>query len=161
MTLRFELAYLIGFTPWDRGDMKIPRRLRDVIEGPLALRPGRALDLGCGMGRFSIYLAEHGWRVTGVDAVERALQIAQRRAKKRAAKVDFVLGDVTRLDAAGITGPYDFMVDSGCFHGMSDDERLRYGASVTRVAAADAQLVMFAFSPRGLFGLGPRGAQRR
>ena len=74
MSFLFELFYLLGYTPWDLGDPLPAQRLRDVIEGPQALRPGRALDLGCGMGRYTIYLAQHGWKATGVDSVERALR---------------------------------------------------------------------------------------
>jgi SAM-dependent methyltransferase len=44
------------------------------------LVPGRALDLACGDGRNAIWLARHGWRVTGVDfssvALDRARQLA-------------------------------------------------------------------------------------
>lgn len=47
------------------------------------MNPGRALDLGCGEGRNSIWLAEQGWDVTGVDfssvAIDRARDIAERR----------------------------------------------------------------------------------
>src|SRR5205809_654304 len=78
MSLLFEFFYLIGFHPWDRGDMQTPQRLRDAIEGPARPEPGRALDIGCGMGRHSIYLAQQGWQVTGVDEVERALRVARR-----------------------------------------------------------------------------------
>ena len=42
--------------------------------------PGRALDLGCGTGTDSIYLAQQGWHVTGIDMVPEALAIARRHA---------------------------------------------------------------------------------
>ena len=48
------------------------------VEEAFAAAParGRALDLACGEGRNSIWLAERGWQVTGVDfssvAIERA-----------------------------------------------------------------------------------------
>src|SRR5262245_21342455 len=106
MSLRFELAYLLGYTPWDRWGGKPLGRLRDIFEGPEAPRPGRVLDLGCGMGHASIYLAQHGWDVTGIDAVERALRVARGRAAKRGVAVDFVHGDITQLARAGVTGPF-------------------------------------------------------
>ncbi|MFV0460323.1 MAG: class I SAM-dependent methyltransferase [Actinomycetales bacterium] len=38
-----------------------------VVAEISSLRPGRALDLGCGSGRHALWLAEQGWQVTGVD----------------------------------------------------------------------------------------------
>jgi methylase of polypeptide subunit release factors len=50
-----------------------------LVEGPsLPLPAGRALDLGCGTGTDTIYLATHGWDVSGVDMTSRALAIARR-----------------------------------------------------------------------------------
>ena len=47
------------------------------------LDPGRALDLACGEGRNAIWLAERGWRITGVDfsgvAIDKARQLAAAR----------------------------------------------------------------------------------
>jgi len=44
-------------------------------------KPGLAIDLGMGEGRNAIYLAQHGWQVTGVDLSD----VAVAQAKKRAA----------------------------------------------------------------------------
>src|SRR5215203_3717195 len=116
MTLRYELAYLLGYTPWDsRGGKPLPR-LHEIFDGPNAPRPGRALDLGCGKGSASTYLAQLGWKVTGIDIVARALRCARHRAAKLGVTVDFVKGDITRLGVAGVTGPFDLVLDVGCFH---------------------------------------------
>jgi len=160
LNLRFEISYLLGFAPWDRWHAKLWEPLRNLIEGPESLRPGRAIDLGCGMGLLTIYLAQQGWQVTGVDAVERALRIARTRAAKAEVDVNFVHADVTRLDQAGIVGPFELLLDFGCFHTMSQDQRTDYVKSITGVAAPNAQLLLFALEPRGFFRLWPRGARR-
>jgi len=45
------------------------------------LTPGRALDVGCGEGADSVWLAERGWRVTAVDISEVALKRAAAHAR--------------------------------------------------------------------------------
>lgn len=159
MSLRFQLAYLLGYAPWDRWQGKPLKRLRELLEGPQAPTPGRALDIGCGMGQAAVYLAKLGWQTTGVDAVERALRVARRRAANAGVNVEFVQGDVTHLDRAGINGPFDLLLDLGCFHILLDQERKLYRESITRVAGANAQLILFAFS-HNKHVMGPRGAER-
>ena len=44
------------------------------------LRPGRALDAGCGHGAETLWLAAHGWHVTAVDFSASALAHAQSTA---------------------------------------------------------------------------------
>ena len=41
--------------------------------------PGRALDLGCGTGQNSIWLAKRGWEVAAIDIVPKAIAVAQAR----------------------------------------------------------------------------------
>lgn len=52
----------------------------DLVNLAGQLQPGSVLDLGCGPGRNSIWLAKRGWRVTGVDASTVGLEQARERA---------------------------------------------------------------------------------
>jgi SAM-dependent methyltransferase len=54
----------------------------------------RALDLACGAGRNTLLLAEHGWRVLGVDVSPVALQIARGEARRRGVVVDLLATDI-------------------------------------------------------------------
>lgn len=51
-----------------------------LVELATALKPGRALDLGCGTGRNSMWLARQGWDVTGIDASDVGLKILSQEA---------------------------------------------------------------------------------
>jgi len=67
------------------------RRFASEVED---LEPGRALDLACGEGRNAVWLAERGWRTTGVDFSDVALAKAERLAANRGVEVEWVLADV-------------------------------------------------------------------
>jgi SAM-dependent methyltransferase len=140
LRLLYQTSYGLGFVPWasDRPD----RGLVAVVEGEHALRPGRALDLGCGTGRNAIYLARHGWQVTGVDMIERALETARRAAEQAGVAVRWIAGDVGRLDEMDLGQGYGLFVDFGCFHSLEPDLRAGYVAGVTHAAAPGVRLVM-------------------
>jgi len=112
-SLVYRAFYLARLRIWER--QVPPSDLIELIEGPLALAPGPALDLGCGTGTDSIYLAAHGWDVTGVDMVPAALAIARSNAPAKGVRANFVHGDVTRLRDV-VQGRFDLVLDFGCFH---------------------------------------------
>jgi SAM-dependent methyltransferase len=156
MSLIYRLMYRIGFTPWDTG--VVPEELSALIEGADALPAGRALDVGCGTGTQSVYLAQHGWRVTGIDAVDRPLARARERAQAARVSVDWIKADVVELGALGIEPGVTLAFDRGCFHGLSDRERAAYAAGVTALAVSGATLLMMAFAPSRVAGA-PRGVE--
>jgi SAM-dependent methyltransferase len=58
-----------------------------LVEAIRGRHPGRALDLGMGEGRNTIYLAQQGWQATGVDLAD----VAVAQAKTRAAQLHVTL----------------------------------------------------------------------
>jgi SAM-dependent methyltransferase len=137
----YRTAYLLGLKVWDRG---VPTAdLVELVEGASA--PGRALDLGCGTGTDSIYMAQHGWDVMGVDMVPKALSIARRKAAAAGVSPHFVEGDVTRLHDFGVGDGYTLLLDFGCFHTLPQDRRDAYVQSVSEVARAGATFLLFGF----------------
>ena len=51
-----------------------------LVEHASGLSPGTALDIGCGEGADVVWLAERGWRTTGVDVSVVALEKARQHA---------------------------------------------------------------------------------
>ena len=74
-----------------------------------ALCPGRkALDIACGEGRNSIFLARQGFVVTGVDISREGIAKALQRAAEERLEVSFLVED---LEAAELAGSWDLIVN--------------------------------------------------
>lgn len=136
-TLFYRFAYRFGKPGWDTEE---PRpELEEIIRDR---QPGRALDLGCGPGRDAIALGAHGWEVVGVDFAPEAIAKARERAGKAGMAATFVVGDVTRLGEIGVLGPFDLLVDVGCYHTIPVERRDAYAAEVAAVARPGADLYL-------------------
>jgi SAM-dependent methyltransferase len=160
----YWLVYRMGLIVWQRPAP--PAELVAIVEGPAPLPAGRALDLGCGTGTDTIYLASHGWEVTAVDMVPQALATARRRADGAGVAPRFILGDVTRLHELDVGDGYTLLLDFGCFHTLPEDQRPAHVTSVSRAAAPDATLLLYGFRrpPRAApmhAGVTPEEVERR
>lgn len=75
----------------------------------MRLAPGTsALDIACGEGRNSIFLAEHGFNVTGLDISDVGLAKGRDLAMAKGVDVDFRRVD---LDGYVIDGTYDLVLN--------------------------------------------------
>jgi SAM-dependent methyltransferase len=97
-----------------------------------------ALDIGCGLGRNSRWLANAGFSVIGVDIAAYAVEEANRRSS--AHRVVYLELDFLREDVPG--GPFDLVYDSGCFHHLPPHRRISYFQALDTCLA-----------PGGLFGI--------
>jgi len=83
--------------------------LSQEIERLLRLAPGkRALDIACGEGRNSVFLARHGFQVTALDISDVGLGKAVRRAEEAGVAVSFQQVD---LDGYGFTEQFDLIIN--------------------------------------------------
>lgn len=80
-----------------------------------ALTPGRALDLGSGEGGDAIWLAQHGWRVTGVEISPTAVARARLAAAELGVPEDllhWVTADLADLQAWNEGSSYELVTAS-------------------------------------------------
>jgi SAM-dependent methyltransferase len=102
-------------------------------------QPGRtALDIGCGLGRNSRWLAAQGFTTTGIDIAPYALDRAAGRSQGQG--VTYLQRDFVRASPAGVW--FDLIYDSGCFHHLAPHRRISY-----------LQALRAALAPGGLFGI--------
>jgi SAM-dependent methyltransferase len=138
----FEWQYWFSKPPWDSG-ITPPEVVAFVEKNPAR---GRALDLGCGTGTNSIFLADIGFHVVGVDFSPKAIATAQAKARPTDVAVEFHVADVTQLDF--LVEPFDYVLDIGCFHAVPLETRERYARGVARLTNPGGTFMLYAFSPR-------------
>jgi SAM-dependent methyltransferase len=138
----FEQVYQ-GTTPIGR---KLPWDLGAPQPAVVALADagaftGEVLDIGCGLGDNSAFLASRVLHVTGLDGAPSAVE----QARTRAPGVTFAVADATKLE--GWEGRFDTVLDSALYHCLNEDQRRAYVAALTRATRPGARLHLFAFSP--------------
>jgi len=123
---RYKGRYESEDTPWDAGrpDFNL---IEVVTERPIL--PCKVLDIGCGTGDNSVWLAQNRFQVIGADASDIAIAKAREKASKANVTCDFVLVDFVRARIEG--APFGFVFDRGCFHSFdSEDDRRRFAQNV-------------------------------
>ncbi len=146
----FGAMYDAGPPPWDIGRPQ-PAFLELAEQGVLA---GRVLDVGCGTGEHALMAAARGLDATGIDAVPRAITLAQRKARDRGLAARFLVWDALRLPDLG--EEFDTVVDSGLFHVFDDEDRRRFVASLQAVMPTGSRYYLLCFSDRQPGTSGPR-----
>src|SRR5689334_3765387 len=79
------------------------------------LKPGTALDLGCGDGRNALYLAGQGFDVVAVDVAPTAFGNLNRYAK-RARLQGKITGVIADLETYEIEGHFDNVISNFTLH---------------------------------------------
>lgn len=130
--------YAADELPWDTGEpephlVELIER-RGLSQGP----PRRALEVGCGTGTNTLWLAGQGLEVTALDlaplAIERARGKASQAGEAIAQRCHFMAHDF--LADQPPAGPFDLVFDRGCFHVFDErDQQARFAARVASLLA--------------------------
>lgn len=151
----FDRIYQLPITPW--GDIRVPAELKALARQG---SPGTVLELGCGLGRFSRYMASNGLQATGVDFSRVAIAKAKQRVAKDLVRPAFMVANVTQLEA--LTEPFDISFDVGCFHCLGTEAQPAYVSEVQRLTKPGGTLLIWAMdrapadidlSPKSLQGV--------
>ena len=125
---QFNKVYRLPLVPWVWGDTRIPKELDELVK---TNKPKTSLELGCGLGRLTKYMASQGIKATGVDFSSVAIENAKKRVANDESKPTFIAGDVTNLE--GIKQMFDISYDVGCFHCLNEDGQQKYVLEIYRL----------------------------
>ncbi|WP_435156873.1 class I SAM-dependent methyltransferase [Haladaptatus sp. DFWS20] len=152
----FDEAYA-GTPPWDIG------RPQSAVQSVFESRSfeGSVLDIGCGTGENSLFLADHGFSVLGIDASPRAIEKARTKAQASdvAGKVRFRVHDALAL--ADLDERFGVVLDCGLFHVFDDDDRRTYVSSLRSAVSPNGHVVILCFSDQEPGDWGPRRISER
>jgi SAM-dependent methyltransferase len=125
-------SYAVGELPWDTGE---PEPLLVEFVTSSRVQPTRTLEVGAGTGTNSLWLAERGFDVLGIDVAPLAVERANAKLEGRRLGCRFATLDFLATSPHG--GPFQFIFDRGCFHVFDEpEERARFSAQVVAATRA-------------------------
>ena len=117
-----------------------PPLVRAVRERRLQA-PGPILDVGCGLGTNTLWLASRGFHATGVDLAPGAIAAAESRATPAGGSARFLVDDVLASELPG--GEFRSAVDVGCFQTLPPRRRPDYAEALARLLRPESTFVLF------------------
>lgn len=132
--------------PWNNETP--PDQLVELVESG-KIKPCKTIDLGCGTGNYSIYLAEKGFIMTGMDISPAAINIARKNAKKKAVNCTFLAGDVAGIMNT-MNETFDFAFDWDVLHHVFPENRKKYVANVVKLLNSGGNYLSVCFHEKDL-----------
>lgn len=139
--------------PWHRPDP--PALLVAAIDR--RDRPGRALDIGCGTGTYSLYMAERGCRVTAIDFMPQAIAMLRQRAAEAGHSIEAIQADIKTWST---DQQFDLVLDVGCLHSLRLSDREIYKRQLCQWLAPGGDFVLVHCGSRGWWDRWPVGPHR-
>jgi len=133
-----------GCVGWDKTEEAYREReseLERILGNGLAPARGRVLELGCGAGNISIWLARRGFDVRGVDIAPAAIDWAREKAQKESVAASFTLGNVLELGHLE-EATADFVLDGHCLHCIIAEDRKIFLATAFRLLVPGGYLLI-------------------
>ena len=120
----------LGDIPWNIETP--PKELVALMENGI-IPSGKVIDLGCGAGNYSRYLAGQGFEVTGVDISSEAIKIAVSRAESEGLACRFICADLSGDLPADFPEGFDFALEWEVLHHIYPEQRSKYVGNVHKL----------------------------
>ena len=117
------------------------------------------IDIGCGTGDLALWLAEQGRTVTGVDFLEKPLEVARQKAAERGLSVNFLQMDAVAVGE--LPERFDSATDCGLFHTFDDAGRTAYVGALARLLEPGSRVFLLCFADAEPGTHGPRRVSER
>jgi SAM-dependent methyltransferase len=139
--------------PWN---VECPPELLVELVTSGRVTPGDAVDLGCGAGNYSAWLASNGFNVTGLDISPEALALANKLAEKRGVTCRFIACDL-KDEVEGLDLSFDFAFEWEVLHHVFPEDRERYLHNVHRMLRPGAHYLSVCFAEEDVASFGGEG----
>jgi len=109
------------------------------------IKPCRVVDLGCGAGNYSVWLAQQGFDVTGIDISPRAIEHARILARHKDASCRFIVSDLLD-ELTDYHGSFDLALDWEVLHHIFPKHREQYTQNVYHLLRPGGRYLSICFS---------------
>lgn len=133
--------YPLEDLPWE---LSRPREVLVELLESNKVKRGKALDICCGAGTNTAYIASKGFETTGIDISPKAIEIAEEKARKAGVKIRFIAGNALHLPFND--EEFDFIFDMGCFHHILPEDRELFIKGVHRTLKTGGKYLLTCFS---------------
>jgi 2-polyprenyl-3-methyl-5-hydroxy-6-metoxy-1,4-benzoquinol methylase len=133
--------------PWNLENP--PQLLIDLVESGW-IEPCEAIDLGCGAGNYSVWLASKGFNVTGIDISQKAIDIAMAKASQKNINCRFIAVDLLTgmSEMKDFKKSFDFAFDWEVLHHIFPEYRKKYIQNVSQTLKVGGKYLSVCFSEK-------------
>ncbi len=135
-----------GRIPWNITEP--PELLVSLVRDGM-VSPCRAVDLGCGLGNYAIWMAQQGFAMTGIDISPTAIEKASETSVQKGLHIDFLAADLT----IPFKYPYRFLFayDWEVLHHIYPEHREQYVKNVHDLLEPGGNYLSVCFSEEDPF----------
>jgi len=136
-------------------DLESPRSpIIEAVNSGWIPSGARVLEIGCGRGLSADWLAAQGFDVVAIDISQHAIDDARAKYGSQRKSLRFEVVDIT---VPTELGPFDVMIDSGCFHCIPVQLHSYYGTNVIQWSRPGTRLLIMSHTE----GISPEERQRQ
>ena len=150
---RFKKDYE-GQPAWDVGKPQeyfVERFTKNCPKSPV-------LDIGCGTGDLSLFVASLGCEVLGIDFTPKAIQIAKFKSSEKSLNISFKLYDAFEIRNLGLK--FGTVLDCCFFHMLDNNARKEYSSVLHDILLPDGKLYMLNYAVALPLPGAPRGVTK-